>query len=119
MRIIILQLGFYFFALLCNAQKPVPLKPRIIVSTDIGGTDPDDNQSMIHLLMYSDKVLIEGLISSPSYGDGSKKEILKMIDLYEKDYPILKQHSKHLLTPQYLRSVSKQGQKGGVSFSGV
>ena len=114
---IILQLGFYFFALLCNAQKPVPSKPRIIVSTDIGGTDPDDNQLMIHLLMYSDKVLIEGLISSPSYGDGSK-EILRMIDLYEKDYPVLQQHSRDLLTPQYLRSVSKLETKRRLSFSG-
>ena len=58
----------------------------------------------------------EGLISSPSYGDGSKKEILRMIDLYEKDYPVLQQHSRDLLTPQYLRSVSKQGQKGGSPF---
>ena len=28
------------------------IKPRVLVSTDIGGTDPDDNQSMAHLLMY-------------------------------------------------------------------
>lgn len=47
-------------------------KPRVIVSTDIGGTDPDDNQSMIHLMMYSDLFHIEGLISSP-YGNGRKK----------------------------------------------
>lgn len=117
-KIILIQVGFFCFTLFCNAQKNVPSKPRIIVSTDIGGTDPDDNQSMIHLLMYSDKVLIEGLISSPSYGDGSKKEILRMIDLYEKDYPVLQQHSRHLLTPQYLRSVTKQGQKGGSPFRG-
>ena len=30
------------------------VKPRILISTDIGGTDPDDNQSMAHFLMYSD-----------------------------------------------------------------
>jgi hypothetical protein len=35
------------------AQKLVPVKPRILISTDIGGTDPDDNQSMTHFLMYS------------------------------------------------------------------
>ena len=116
MRIIILQLGFYFFALLCNAQKPVPSKPRIIVSTDIGGTDPDDNQSMIHLLMYSDKVLIEGLISSPSYGDGSKKEILRMIDLYEKDYPVLQQHSRDLLTPIFTFSFEARTKKEALLF---
>ena len=29
-------------------------RPRVIVSTDIGGTDPDDFQSMVHLLVYAD-----------------------------------------------------------------
>ena len=28
-------------------------KPRILISTDIGGTDPDDNQSMAHFLKVS------------------------------------------------------------------
>ena len=58
------------------------LRPRILISTDIGGTDPDDNQSMIHLMMYSDLFQIEGLVSSPSFGNGSKEELLRMIGLY-------------------------------------
>lgn len=45
-------------------------KPRILISTDIGGTDPDDNQSMAHFLMYSNLFETEGLVSSPSYGSG-------------------------------------------------
>lgn len=63
-------------------------KPRIIISTDIGGIDPDDNQSMIHLMMYSDLFQVEGLISSP-FGKGRRKDLLGMIDLYEKDFPKL------------------------------
>ncbi len=51
-------------------------RQRILVSTDIGGTDPDDNQSVAHLLMYTDCFDLEGIISSPSYGKGSKEEIL-------------------------------------------
>lgn len=50
-------------------------KPRVLISTDIGGTDPDDNQSMAHLLMNSDRFDLEGLVSSPSFGTGSKEEI--------------------------------------------
>lgn len=111
-------LSFCGLAVLCNAQSPVPFKPRILVSTDIGGTDPDDNQSMIHLLMYSDKVIVEGLVSSPSYGDGNKEEILRMIDIYEKDYSKLQLNIKDLATPQYLRSIIKQGQKGSAPFKG-
>lgn len=101
-----------------KAQNPVPVKPRILISTDIGGTDPDDNQSMAHLLMYSDLFTIEGLVSSPSYGTGNKEEILRMIDLYEKDLPQLKLHNKHLAAPDYLRSVTKQGQKGAAAYKG-
>lgn len=101
-----------------KAQKSSDLKPRILISTDIGGTDPDDNQSMIHLLMYSDKFNIEGLVSSPSFGNGSKDEILKMIGLYEKDLPKLKKHSSGFPTPKYLRSVSKQGLRGNASYEG-
>lgn len=71
-------------------QQPIPVKPRILISTDIGGTDPDDNQSMAHFLMYSEMFETEGLVSSPSYGHGSKQNLLDMIDLYEKDLPKLK-----------------------------
>ncbi len=81
--------------------------PRVIVSSDIGGTDPDDFQSMIHLLMYADMLRIEGLIASP-YGKGRVTDIYHIIDLYEKDYPKLKQHGKFPL-PDQLRSVTKQG----------
>lgn len=41
------------------------VKPRILISTDIGGTDPDDNQSMAHFLMYSDEFDTEGLCRRP------------------------------------------------------
>ncbi len=34
---------------------------RVVVSTDIGGTDPDDFQSMAHLLVYANCFDIEGL----------------------------------------------------------
>lgn len=110
--------SFFFLAQTVIAQKPVPVKPRILVSTDIGGTDPDDNQSMIHLLMYNELFEIEGLVSSPSYGDGTKQEILRTIDLYEKDLPKLRTHKPELSSPDYLRSVVKQGRHGAAPFKG-
>jgi hypothetical protein len=100
------------------AQKPVPEKPRVLISTDIGGTDPDDNQSMAHLLMYNNLFKLEGLVSSPSYGDGNKAEILRMIALYEKDLPKLRQHVKDYASPDELRAVTKQGQHGAAPFKG-
>ncbi len=37
-------------------------KTRLIVTTDIGGSDPDDQQSMAHLLTLLDCIDLEGLI---------------------------------------------------------
>jgi hypothetical protein len=105
-------------AILLKAQKPVPVKPRILISTDIGGTDPDDNQSMTHFLMYGYLFETEGLISSPSYGKGNKNELLRMIDLYEKDLPILMKHQQGYPSPFTLRAVCKQGRSGGAPFAG-
>ena len=89
-------------------QKPTE-RFRVLVSTDIGGTDPDDNQSMTHLLMYSNEFDLEGLISSPSFGSGSASEIYRMIDVYEKDLPKLRRHVKGLMKPKTLRKLVKQG----------
>jgi hypothetical protein len=86
-----------------------PVKPRVIVSTDIGGTDFDDFQSLVHLLVYADAIDLEGLIASP-WGEGRdrKRHLLAIIDAYEKDYPNLKTWSRDYPTPATLRSVTKQ-----------
>lgn len=115
-KLIILFVVSVFFS--CSHSNKEVTKPRILISSDIGGTDPDDNQSMIHFLMYSDMFQTEGLISSPSYGEGSKEEILKMIDLYERDLPKIKAYSDEFPTPESLRAICKQGQKGGAPFVG-
>lgn len=104
--------GLFASPIPVSAQKPVVERPRILISTDIGGTDPDDNQSMAHFLMYCNEFDTEGLVSSPSYGSGNKKEILRMIDLYEKQLPQLKKHADGWADPDYLRSITKQGRAG-------
>ena len=118
MKGLLLFLGLFLTIKGLFAQKPVPIKPRILISTDIGGTDPDDNQSMAHLLMYADRFNIEGLVSSPSYGKGNKAEILRMIDLYEKDLPKILKYSKGHPSPTFLRSITKQGRQGNVPYKG-
>lgn len=91
---------------------------RVIVSSDIGGTDPDDFQSMIHLFLYADTLDIEGLISSP-FGLGGKKNILEVIDQYEKDYPYLVTYSNKYPTADSLRSITKQGATKVADYTGV
>jgi hypothetical protein len=91
---------------------------RVLVSTDIGGTDPDDFQSMVHLLVYADTFDIEGLVSSP-YGPGRKEDILKVIDCYAKDYTNLKTYSDKYPIPDALRLITKQGETLMAPYTGV
>ena len=91
---------------------------RTLVSTDIGGTDPDDFQSMVHLLLYADVLDIEGLLSSP-YGQGRKKDILQVIDCYENDFENLKTYSKHYPKPNALRAITKQGEIERAPYAGI
>ena len=83
-------------------------RPRVIVSTDIGGSDPDDFQSMVHLLMYADVLDIEGLISSPPKA-GRAVHIHECLDVYAKDYAKLKRASAGFPKPDALRDMVKHG----------
>jgi hypothetical protein len=94
------------------------VRHRVLVSTDIGGTDPDDFQSMVHLLVYADVIDIEGIISSP-FGQGLKEDILSVIDCYEKDYANLKTYSDQYPTPDALRAITKQGETEPAPYAGV
>lgn len=118
MKKFILSCGILCYSLGVAAQKPVLIKPRILVSTDIGGTDPDDNQSMIHFLMYSELFNTEGIISSPSYGKGTKQDIFDMIALFEKDLPKLRKHREGFPSAETLRAICKQGRQGLAPFAG-
>jgi hypothetical protein len=84
---------------------------RVIVSTDIGGSDPDDFQSLVHYLVYSDLFDTEGLISSPPHA-GRKEHILEALAAYEEDYGRLARHSPRYPKPDALRRVTKQGATG-------
>ncbi|GAH39187.1 unnamed protein product, partial [marine sediment metagenome] len=55
-------------------------KPRLLILTDIGG-DPDDQQSMIRLMLYSNEFEIEGLIASASGTPGELGKSVTRPDL--------------------------------------
>ncbi len=93
-----------------SATASPDLRPRVIVSSDIGGTDFDDFQSFVHLLVYSDRIDLEGMIASPWGPARNRKEnILKIVDVYAKDFPKLRTYSDKYPTPEALRSLTKQG----------
>lgn len=90
-------------------------KPRILVTTDIGG-DPDDHQALIRLMVYSNEFEIEGLVSSAAGTPGELKEkivypdkIRQIIRGYEEVYPNLLKHDKGFPNPEKLYRVIKSG----------
>ena len=66
---------FLFCVDYCTAQVDQSDKQRLIVTTDLGGTDPDDIQSIIHLLVCSNVIDIEGLVSSQVWMDDPDKTV--------------------------------------------
>jgi hypothetical protein len=89
--------------------------PRLLVTTDIGG-DPDDQQSMIRLMVYSNGFEIEGLIASASGTPGElKEEVIKphlieeIVDAYAKVEDNLRLHSAGFPPAAHLKSVIKKG----------
>jgi hypothetical protein len=109
-------------ALVCTAFHTLPAatpRPRVIVSTDIGGTDFDDFQSLVHLLVYSDAIELEGLIASP-WGTARDRKIhlLQIIDRYATDFPNLKSYSARYPAPDALRALSKQGGSDSADLRG-
>ncbi|CAM3794439.1 hypothetical protein VA7868_03110 [Vibrio aerogenes CECT 7868] len=108
------------YSLASGLSQSIPAmtsRRRVIVSTDVGGTDPDDFQSMVHLLVSADRIDIEGLISSP-FGPGRKQDILDVIDIYAQDYPNLKTWSSNYPAPAALRQITKQGSVPSQGYAG-
>jgi hypothetical protein len=79
-----------------------PLKPRLVVLTDIspGDCEPDDQESLVRLLVYADRFEIEGLIAGSGWNNSGRAypvswmDVLKStIDAYEKDVPNLMKRS--------------------------
>ena len=94
-----------------------PLSPeekcRLIVTTDLGGSDPDDIQSMIHLLVCSDVIDIEGLISAQAWVNDPDKtdKIREVVNHFGEVLPRLKKHAKGYPELIDLLSVIKRGQE--------
>jgi hypothetical protein len=67
---------------------------RVIILTDIEA-DPDDTQSLIRLLLYSNEIDIKGLIATTSVWQKTRvapESIKKIIQAYGKVQPNLKKH---------------------------
>jgi len=103
--------------LLAIPERAAAERPRVIVSTDAGGTDYDDLQSLVHLMLHADVIDIEGLVSSP-YGPGRVQDIHAVIDVYARDHAALTRHSPSYPDPDALRAVTVQGAVASAGAAG-
>lgn len=93
---------------IADAQQPV----RLVVMTDIGG-DPDDQQSLVRLLVHADQFELEGLLTSSrlEHGQDTRPELIyEQLAAYAKVYPNLLKHSKKFPLPDSLRKIVQDGQ---------
>ena len=91
---------------LCAQQKQnitsdaAPLKPRMVVLTDISTWEPDDHESLIRLMVHADMYEIEGIVISTGWSMDNvnnhkhfKDIATGVIDAYEQDLPNLLKRS--------------------------
>ena len=87
--------------------------PRVVILTDIGG-DPDDQQSLVRLLVYSNELEIEGIACSPfsTSVENSVNFAREIIDAYGRVRSNLALHASGYPSASTLESLVKPGQTG-------
>jgi hypothetical protein len=97
-------------------------RPRLLVLTDIAN-EPDDQMSLVRLLVYSNQVDIEGLVASTStwMKRAVRPDVIRtVLDAYDKVQPNLLKHEPGFPTADALRAVVTTGQPGyGMSTTGA
>ncbi|MBI1934022.1 MAG: DUF1593 domain-containing protein [Ignavibacteriales bacterium] len=86
-------------------------KHRVIILTDIEA-DPDDTQSLVRLLLYSNEIDIKGIIATTSCWLKSKvnpESIKRIINAYDQVQPNLLIHDEKFPNADVLFSIVKQG----------
>jgi len=101
-------------------------RPRLAVLTDIGG-DPDDQQSLIRLMVYANEFEIEALVASASGTPGELKKsvtrpdlIREIVSAFGEVRPQLVRHAPGWPTTEALLSVIRSGnpQRGRTHIGG-
>jgi cellulose-binding protein len=109
-------------------QSQAQGKARVVILTDVGiysnpddKKDPDDAQSLVRLLLYSNELDIEGLVATKAaqrLPDGNvisayPQSILDVIDGYAAVHQNLTQHARGYPTADDLRALVKPGNPVG------
>ncbi len=97
---------------------------RIFVLTDISSEEPDDLQSLIRLLLYTNEIEIEGLVATLSEwksitGSAFRPDLIyKAIDAYEQVLSNLRLHDPNYPAAESLRSTVAVGNGNDLESTG-
>lgn len=138
---IILNIGLILLCVISNMNigtaQNKEAKPRVIIMSDFppldvipGGlgygpsekrSDPDDVQSMVRFLLYTNDFDVEGLIATSGTKAyiARKQNILDILNLYDQVDENLRKHDPRYPTADYLRSVTWQGRDKTYGKNGV
>ncbi|MCU0369365.1 MAG: DUF1593 domain-containing protein [Cyclobacteriaceae bacterium] len=102
----------FILLLLCfQLQASSQQRHRVIVLTDIEA-DPDDAQSLVRFLLYSNQWDVEGLIATTSIHQKNRvapESIHKIIAAYDKVQPTLLKHEPGYPASAELKAIVKKG----------
>ncbi|MCF8358875.1 MAG: DUF1593 domain-containing protein [Prolixibacteraceae bacterium] len=104
-------------ALYAYRRVIINTKLRVIMTTDhpdiawTQGGDPDDIQSMVRFLLFSNEFDVEGIVASAGTNSftADKSRILEVLDYYDMVDENLRNHAPGYPTADYLRSITYQG----------
>ena len=117
-----IRLGAILLALLAgaglaaqeNMRVLLPVKPRLIVLTDLSN-EPDDEESLVRLLVYADQFDLEGLVATTSnwLQQHPREDLIRRdLEAYAEVRPNLVKHSPAFPSPDALRAITRTGQPG-------
>jgi len=107
----ILFIILLFLIFIQKQYTQISQKHRVIILTDIGA-DPDDTQSLVRLLLYSNVIDIKGIIATTSCWQKTRvapELITRVIDAYNKVQPNLLKHEEGFPSAQKLLDLVKKG----------
>lgn len=112
MKFLIKYFFVFFFVIEINILFAQAIeKHRVIILTDIEA-DPDDTQSLVRLLLYSNEIDIKGIIATTSCWMKTKinpESVKKIVQAYEKVQPNLLKHNPDFPKAEILFSLIKKG----------
>jgi len=106
----------FFLFVLFSCQQKKENHPRVFVFTDINidSGDPDDRQSLIHLLWYANELEIEGIV--PDRWDAQGLEACQLaVAAYETDYNEFQFEQKKYPTPALIKNLLATDRNDAIS----